>query len=143
MSVEPTRRSRTTDSRLDAWLVSNGRVLASARLAVDRESRRRGLLGTEDSTVDDSGDSSNTGDIEGALVLPSCRWVHTIGMTYDLDVAYLDRENRVIKTVRMARHRLGAPVLGARTVVESECGSFARWGLRVGDVVEIRAGSER
>lgn len=138
MSVEPTRRSRTTDSRLDAWLVSNGRVLASARLAVDRESRRRGLLGTEDSTVDDSGDSSNTGDIEGALVLPSCRWVHTIGMRRAIEVAYLDDHGRVIKSVHMRPHRVGAPVPRARTVVEASEGAFARWGLRVGDTIEVR-----
>jgi len=138
MSVEPTRRSRTTDSRSDAWLVSNGRVLASARLAVDRESRRRGLLGTEDSTVDDSGDSSNTGDIEGALVLPSCRWVHTIGMRRAIEVAYLDDHGRVIKSVHMRPHRVGAPVPRARTVVEASEGAFARWGLRVGDTIEVR-----
>ena len=138
MSVEPTGRSRTTDSRSDAWLVSNGRVLASARLAVDRESRRRGLLGTEDSTVDDSGDSSNTGDIEGALVLPSCRWVHTIGMRRAIEVAYLDDHGRVIKSVHMRPHRVGAPVPRARTVVEASEGAFARWGLRVGDTIEVR-----
>lgn len=107
-----------------AWLIDEGRVLASATVATSRATRRRGLRGSN--------------DCPGALVLPRCRWVHTIGMKYDLDVAYLDRENRVIKTVRMARHRLGAPVMGARTVVESECGSFARWGLKVGDTVEIR-----
>lgn len=138
MSVEPTRRSRTTDSRSDAWLVSNGRVLASARLAVDRESRRRGLLGTEDSTVDDSVNSSNTGDIEGALVLPSCRWVHTIGMRRAIEVAYLDHHGRVIKSVHMRPHRVGAPVPRARTVVEASEGAFARWGLRVGDTIEVR-----
>jgi uncharacterized membrane protein (UPF0127 family) len=138
MSVEPTRRSRTTDSRSDAWLVSNGRVGARARLAVDRESRRRGLLGTEDSTVDDSGDSSNTGDIEGALVLPSCRWVHTIGMRRAIEVAYLDDHGRVIKSVHMRPHRVGAPVPRARTVVEASEGAFARWGLRVGDTIEVR-----
>ena len=138
MSVEPTRRSRTTDSRSDAWLVSNGRVLASARLAVDRESRRRGLLGTEDSTVDDSGDSSNTGDIEGALVLPSCRWVHTIGMRRAIEVAYLDDHGRVIKSVHMRPHSVGAPVPRAQTVVEASEGAFARWGLRVGDTIEVR-----
>ena len=108
-----------------AWLVSEGRVLASATVAASSRDRRIGLRGRV--------------DCEGAFVLPSCRWVHTIGMRFDLDVAYLDAEGRVVKTVRMRRHRLGAPVPGARVVVEAERGAFSRWGLRVGDVLEIRA----
>jgi uncharacterized membrane protein (UPF0127 family) len=108
-----------------AWLVSEGRVLASATVAASNRDRRIGLRG-------------RVGH-EGAFVLPSCRWIHTVGMRFDLDVAYLDSEGRVVKTVRMRRHRLGAPVPGARVVVEAEHGAFSRWGLRVGDVVEIRA----
>jgi uncharacterized membrane protein (UPF0127 family) len=30
------------------------------------------------------------------------------------------------------------PVREARTVVEAKAGSFERWGLKVGDVVEVR-----
>lgn len=107
-----------------AWLVAEGRVLASADVAGDRSSRTRGLLGRD--------------HLEGALVLRPCRWVHTLGMRFALDVAYLDGEGYVVKTLRMKRHRLGIPVVHARTVVEAEAGAFARWGLRVGDRIEIR-----
>jgi uncharacterized membrane protein (UPF0127 family) len=34
--------------------------------------------------------------------------------------------------------RLPLPVRSARTVVETAAGSFERWGLRVGDTVEVR-----
>jgi uncharacterized membrane protein (UPF0127 family) len=44
----------------------------------------------------------------------------------------------VIKTVQMDRFRVGAPIPRARSVVEAERGAFARWGLRVGDRLEIR-----
>jgi uncharacterized membrane protein (UPF0127 family) len=111
-----------------AWLVGDGRVLASATLAMSSRDRRVGLRGAH--------------EFDGAFVLADCRWIHTIGMRFDVDVAYLDSQGRVIKAVRMKRHRLGAPVLGARTVVEAERGAFARWGLRVGDVVEVRANTE-
>jgi uncharacterized membrane protein (UPF0127 family) len=107
-----------------AWLVTEGRVLASCESATDRRTRRRGLLGRD--------------EIEGALVLRSCRWVHTLGMRFALDVAYLDENGVVVKTVHMRRHCLGAPVWRARTVVEAQEGAFGRWGLRVGDVVELR-----
>jgi uncharacterized membrane protein (UPF0127 family) len=107
-----------------AWLVSDGRVLASAELAGDRRARSRGLLGRD--------------GLEGALVLQPCKWVHTIGMRFPIDVAYLDGDGVVVKTVHMRRHRFGVPVFGARWVIEAAGGAFARWGLRVGDVVELR-----
>jgi uncharacterized protein len=40
--------------------------------------------------------------------------------------------------MQMHRRRVGVPVWSATTVIEAEAGAFARWGLRVGDVVEIR-----
>ena len=73
-----------------------------------------------------------------ALEIPRCRSVHTFGMRFPLDVAFLDEDNNVVKTVRMARHRVGWPVRGGRWVIEAEAGAFARWNLRVGDVVELR-----
>ncbi len=106
------------------WLVSEERVLASAEIARQRRERRRGLLGRD--------------HFEGALILQPCRWVHTLGMRFSLDVAYLDDEGQVVKTVQMQRNRVGIPAWQASTVLEAEAGAFARWGLRVGDVIEIR-----
>lgn len=108
----------------NAWLVAQGRVLASATVADTRAQRRRGLLGQKDP--------------EFALVLPNCRWVHTIGMRCALDVAYLDDESRVMKVRQLSPMRLPMPVLAAHSVVEARAGSFERWGVRVGDVVEVR-----
>ena len=107
------------------WLVCDGRVLASAEVAASGAERRRGLLGRD--------------GLEGALLLQRTRWVHTLGMRFPIDVAYLDADGNVLKTMRMGRHRVGVPVLKARTVVEAEAGAFGRWGLHVGDRVEVRA----
>ncbi len=107
-----------------AWLVSEGRVLASAEVAAAGRDRRRGLLGRD--------------GFDGALVLEKVRWVHTIGMRFAIDVAYLDADGHVLKTVRMGRHRIGMPVPKARSVVEAEAGAFGRWGLHVGDAIEVR-----
>lgn len=107
------------------WLVTDdARVLASAEVADARSARRRGLLGRD--------------HLEGALVLRPCRWVHTLGMRFAIDVAFLDDAGNVVKTMQMHRHRVGVPVWRASTVVEAEAGAFARWGLHVGDVVEVR-----
>jgi uncharacterized protein len=106
------------------WLVSDARVFASADVASNRSARRNGLLGRD--------------GFEGALVLRPCRWVHTIGLRFPIDVAYLDDEGVVVKTARMPRRRVGMPVWNARTVIEAEAGAFERWGLQLGDVIEVR-----
>ena len=107
-----------------AWLVSDGRVLASADVLDRRRTRAKGLLGSN--------------HFEGAVVLRPCRWVHTVGMRFSLDIAYLDRSGTVVKLARVRPQRVCAPVPSARSVVEAEAGSFARWGLHIGDTVEIR-----
>jgi len=109
-----------------AWLVCDARVLASAEIASGRRDRRRGLLGRP--------------SLDGALVIEPCRWIHTVGMKFPIDVAYLDPDGVVVKTIQMHRHRLGIPVWPARSVIEAEAGAFARWGLRVGDQIEVRLG---
>lgn len=107
-----------------AWLVCDSRVLASAEVADTKGARSKGLLGRD--------------GIDGAIVLRPCRSVHTLGMRFPLDIAYLDAEGMVIRIVRMKRHRIGLPVWKARTVIEAEAGAFGRWGLHVGDVIDVR-----
>ncbi len=108
----------------ECWLVCGGHVLASAERASSRGSRARGLLGRD--------------GIGGALVLAPCRSVHTLGMRFAIDVAYLDEQGVVLKIAHMHRNRIGLPVWKARTVVEAEAGAFERWGLHVGEQVELR-----
>lgn len=107
-----------------AWLVCDARVLASAEIARSGRERRTGLLGHD--------------HYDGALVITRTRWVHTIGMRFPIDVAYLDADGVVVKAVHMRRHRVGVPVWRASCAVEAEEGAFARWGLRVGDCLEVR-----
>ena len=112
----------------NAWLVAQGRVLASATVAESRRDRRRGLIGEPDPQF--------------ALVLPKCKWVHTFGCRSALDVAYLNDESRVVKMHRLAPRRLPLPVPAAHTVVEAKAGSFERWGLQVGHTLEVRRASD-
>lgn len=104
------------------WLLRDGEVLASLEVADTRGSRRRGLLGRD--------------GIDGALLLDPARSVHTFGMQFPLDVAWLDADLTVLRTAQVARHRMSRPVLRARLVLEAEAGTFARWGLKVGDQLE-------
>ena len=45
--------------------------------------------------------------------------------------------DHVIDMVQMAAGRICRPRWKARTIVEATAGSFERWGLELGDVVEV------
>ena len=107
------------------WLVRGDRVLASLEVAETPSARARGLLGRE--------------GVDGAILLRPARSVHTVGMRFAIDVAHLDDSLRVLRVTRMARHRIGRPVRGARAVLEAAAGCFERWDLSVGDELEVRS----
>ena len=108
-----------------AWLMREGEVLAALEIAASRKSRRKGLVGRD--------------GIDGALLLPSARLgVHSIGMRFDLDVAFCDRQMVVRRTVCLKPLRMTRLSLRAPFVLEAEAGAFDRWGLRPGDQLEIK-----
>lgn len=106
------------------WLVSQGRVLASARRTTTRAARRRGLIGVD--------------SIDEALVLEPCNWVHTVGMRTPIDVVYVQSDNVVIATARMRPWRVGPVTRRARFVIEAAPGTVERWNIKPGDTIEIR-----
>jgi len=105
------------------WLLRDGVVLANAEVAVTSAERMRGLLGRS--------------SFEGAFILPRTRAVHSFAMRLAIDVAFLDQRMCVIDVVRLAPWRMTLPRRRARTVLEAEAGAFERWGLRVGDTLEL------
>ncbi len=106
------------------WLLRQGEVLASLQVAETRAARRKGLLGQA--------------AVDGALLLRPARSVHSIGMRFAIDVAWLDSNLTVLRTAHLARHRISRPVWRAQSIVEAEAGAFARWSLAVGDQLECR-----
>lgn len=106
------------------WLLRSGDVLAAAEVAETWGQRSRGLLGRD--------------EYSGALVLPRTRSVHTVGMRFAIDVAFCDRQLVVRHTVRLVPWRMAWPHRGCRTVIEAEAGAFERWGLAIGDSLEVR-----
>jgi len=107
------------------WLIRDGEVLAALEVASSPAARMKGLLGRD--------------GIDGALLLPHTRSVHTLGMRFPIDVAFCDAEQQVVDVVcGMPRQRLGRPRLKARSVIEAEAGAFERWHLCEGDRLEIK-----
>ena len=106
------------------WLVSEGRVLASARRTVTRAERRRGLLGVS--------------SVEEPLVIDPCTWVHTVGMKTAIDVVHVSAEGTVLSTSHMKPWRVGSWSRQSQYVVEAAPGSIERWNIKPGDTLEIR-----
>ena len=107
----------------EMWLLRGGEVLAAAEVAGTYAARLRGLLGRS--------------GYEGAFVLPRTRAVHTLGMRFSIDVAFLDHELEVVDVVCLAPWRMSRPRWGCRSVLEAEAGAFERWRLRRGDRLEL------
>ncbi|MCI0383859.1 DUF192 domain-containing protein [Streptomyces sp. CNQ085] len=98
--------------------VGGGAAGVPLETATSHRTRVRGLLGRD--------------GIDGAILLTPASSVHTFGMRFAIDVAYLDRRLNVLAVRTMRPGRLGLPRPRARHVLEAEAGAMARWGLRPG-----------
>lgn len=107
-----------------AWLLRGGDVLASLDLVRSWQDRAIGLMGRR--------------SYEGAMLIEPCRSVHTLGVRFPIDVAFLDANRVVIAMTRMAPYRIGMPRLAARSALEARAGAFERWNLALGDELEIK-----
>lgn len=120
IQVSPTWSSTTSATH---WLLVDGVHVAGAWRATASPERRTGLLGTD--------------GLEGALWIERCSSVHTFGMRYALEVAFLGRTGRVLSTTHMERSRLGWPRLGARSVLEVPAGKLRDWHITPGVVLSL------
>lgn len=103
-----------TESRLHV----DDRDVAPLEIAVSHRARSRGLLGRD--------------GLEGGLLLPGARQVHTFRMRFAIDVAHVAADGRVLAVTTMPPGRLGAWRLRSRAVLEAEAGAFATWGIAPG-----------
>jgi len=110
--------------------LTRGRVLARhVRYANTFRTRLVGLLGRR---------ALPPGE---ALVIVPCRSVHTFFMRFAIDVAFLDREWRVVHLVHnLCPFRLTPVVTRAHCAVELQAHRLRETGCRVGDVLELTDG---
>src|SRR4051794_13986162 len=62
-----------------------------------------------------------------ALRIPDCRSVHTFGMRFPIDVAFLDERGRTIRVERSVGARRVLVCHGAFAVIESPAGEIDRY----------------
>jgi uncharacterized protein len=120
-------KGRVLPSKLGALRnASSPRVVAgTVELAVTRATRRRGLLGR---------DSLAPGH---ALLIAPCSSIHTWFMRFPIDVIFVRRDGRVLKTRAAIPAWKMAFGWGAYAVVELPAGAVADAGVSVGDRLEL------
>jgi len=107
------------------WVVESGWA-ARTFLA-----RARGLLGL-----------SFLGPGQGLVLIP-CGSIHTFFMGFPINVAFLDRDGRVLRLIpNLGPGRLIPPVLQAHAVVELPAGTLAATGTQAGDLLVIQEEQE-
>ncbi len=120
--LDPLLRDRSQPFALVS--ASGARVAGRVTAAVDSASRRRGLLG-------------RTGLDDEAMVIAPCGAVHTWFMRFPIDVVFVSRDGRVLRTRPAVRPWRMAWRLGAFATIELAAGTVAAAGLRPGDRVVV------
>ena len=106
--------------------LTSDRMLAEHATIADTSAKRRtGLL---------KHTSLEPGD--GLWIVP-CEGVHTFGMNFTIDVIFLNRKRKVLKTrPRMVKRRLAFSLL-AHSVLELPAGTLEATGTKAGDQLEL------
>ena len=100
-------------------------VAASVDVALTRNERRRGLLG-RDSLADDA-----------AMFIAPCMAIHTVGMAFPIDVAFVDAQGRIVRMVHSMRPWRLAASFGGRAVIELAAGRLRECDVNVGDRLSL------
>ena len=120
---------RNAERQHSLQIVRGGRashtIASQIELALDSKSRRRGLLGRD------------TFDRGSALIIAPCSSIHTFFMRFAIDVVFVARDGRVLKTyAAMGSRRIGFS-MGAFAVIELPAGALAESEPQPGDIVRL------
>ena len=74
-------------------------------------------------------------DQRTAFLLRRCSAVHTVGMTFPIDIVFCSGTGRILKIVKGLRPFRVARHLEAEQVWEMASGVAAKWGWRIGDEI--------
>jgi uncharacterized protein len=116
---EPAARFRLVNAGSGAVIADN------VAGAFDSETRRRGLLGR---------DGMAAGE---ALIIAPTNAIHTFFMRFDIDVAFVARDGRVVKVSAGLRPWRMAAAFRAHGVVEMPAGAFAASATKAGDTLKL------
>ncbi len=77
-------------------------------------------------------------DASEGVWFEDCSIIHTVGMQTRIDVVFLDKEHRVLRTIcSVAQNRIAVACRGAHSVVELGCGTLNECDVLIGDRLEL------
>jgi uncharacterized protein len=118
---------REPHGRFAVWNLRTDAAVATRLItAFDSDSRRQGLLGRRALAAGE------------ALVLAPCSSVHTAFMRFPIDLVFVSRDGRVLKTAAAVRPWRIRLAWRAFAVVELAEGSLDSSGTTPGDVIVLR-----
>jgi uncharacterized membrane protein (UPF0127 family) len=124
--------TRKPTSHSQSGLIARNRSKGNAIIALhviwagSSAERRRGLLGRDALASD-----------EGIYLVP-CEWVHTFGMRFPIDIAFLHRSGRILSVHHALKpRRLSKLVFRADGVLELAAGRLHETQSCIGDVIEF------
>jgi uncharacterized membrane protein (UPF0127 family) len=125
---EPSKDSNIRDDLeiLRCLNVTKGTIVCEEVVWATGAARKRGLL-----------DRRHLDPTEGMYIVPT-QWIHMFGMRFPIDVAFLDRQGRVLATHSNLRpNRLSRIVPGAEGALELAVGALRASCTTVGDTIEL------
>ena len=102
-----------------------GSIIDSVALADKTLNRLKGLLGKKGLTMQ-----------QGLLISP-CNSVHTVGMKFDIDVIFLNKQNQVIKIKQSVKPTRMVSCFRSKKVLELASGSAQYNNISIGDKTTI------
>ncbi|MEZ5341951.1 MAG: DUF933 domain-containing protein [Acidimicrobiales bacterium] len=108
--------------RVRRWMARDGVVLASLEVPQGRKAPLR---------------AARKARASEAMLIEHTRSVHSFRMRFSLDIAVLDADGVVLKTLTLHPNRLTAPMIHARSILEAEAGAFGSWELKIGDRLDF------
>ncbi len=74
------------------------------------------------------------------LLIKNCNSIHTMGMRYNIDAVFLDKNNRVLMIYNNLKpFRVMPFIKNAFFVLETRAGTIKRTSLKVGDLINFEA----
>jgi uncharacterized membrane protein (UPF0127 family) len=74
---------------------------------------------------------------DAAMIIAPCNAVHTIRMRFDIDIAFVSREGRVVKVRHAVKPWRMAAALGAFAAIELPAGALAQSETIPGDTIVV------
>jgi len=112
---------------MGAYNATTGVVLAKNLIVADNFWKRlKGLIGKRELIPD------------SALYLVPCNGIHTLGMSFPIDVLYLDDQLKVVHVIQnMKPYQRGPMLLSARSVLELPANTLKHANTRENDLIEL------